>query len=66
LSVGVSGIKTVKCPSSELNFTQPLSSLTFGAGVLVGVDGLLECSWALMEKLNPSVISDMAKNLFIF
>jgi hypothetical protein len=37
-----------------------------GAGVLVGVGGLLKCSWALREKLNPSVITDMAKNIFIF
>src|SRR6185369_6086303 len=75
LSCGVSGMSTEKCPSGEVNFTQPLlSGRLAGAGVLLGVldgrllgvlDGRLLCSWALSVKLIPIVIMATAKNLFI-
>src|SRR3954453_21544177 len=68
LSCGISGISTEKCPSGEVNFTQPLvAGVLAGAGVLVGVlDGRPLCSWALSVKQIAVVIMASAKNLFIY
>src|SRR5688500_11285345 len=68
LSVGVSGIRTEKRPSSELNFTHPAS---FGSTVVRGVaagpglGGRRVCAWATAAALRTSVINKRAQNRFI-